>query len=101
MIRSATAAIVSARFMGDVPMMILPQPTFPPATRPRNHRSRSSRLRVKLSASLLLRRMTPINLFHDTFRPADRIGDGTHRGRNPCSAVILCQLACREDRRGD
>ena len=45
--------------------------------------------------------MTPINLIHDLLSPADRIGDGAHRGRNPCSAVVLRELSCREDAGGD
>jgi len=45
--------------------------------------------------------MPPINFFHYPFCPPDGIGNGAHRGRNPRPAVILRQLACREDAGGD
>ena len=45
--------------------------------------------------------MTPINLIHYPFCPPDRIGDGAHRGRNPCSTVVLSKLSRREDASGD
>jgi len=45
--------------------------------------------------------MTAINLFHYPFCPADSIGDGTHRGWNPCPAVVLRQRTCCEDTGGD
>jgi len=37
-------------------------------------------------------RVTPINLLHDPLSPADRIGNGAHRGWNPCPTVVLSQL---------
>jgi hypothetical protein len=53
--------------------------------------SRSTRW-GRLSALLLLlslRRVPSINLLHDPLSPADRIGNGAHRRRNPRSAVVL------------
>lgn len=41
--------------------------------------------------------MTSINLLHDAFCPADRVGNGCHGSRHPCSAVVLRELPCRED----
>jgi hypothetical protein len=40
--------------------------------------------------------MSPINLLHNPFCPPNRICNGAHRGRNPCSAVVLRQLPSRE-----
>jgi hypothetical protein len=59
---------------------------------------------VKVFARLLLFRlcrMSPINLFHYPLCPPDTVRDGAHRRRNPRSAVVLRQLACREDAGGD
>jgi hypothetical protein len=45
--------------------------------------------------------MTAINLLHDPLSPSNSIGDGAHSGRNPRSAVVLRQLASREDTGGN
>ena len=47
------------------------------------------------------RRPPPINLLHNLLCPADRVGDGAHRRRNPLPAVILRQLPCGKDAGGD
>ena len=54
-------------------------------------------------AILFLRsyRMAVINLFHDPLCPPHGVGNGAYCGRNPCSAVVLRELPCREDAGGD
>ena len=47
--------------------------------------------------SLRFHGMLPINLLHDPLGPSDRVGNGAHRGRHPCSAVVLRQFPCHED----
>lgn len=46
--------------------------------------------------------MTPINLVHDLLSPADRVGDGAHRGRDALSWLVLRQLSAlvHTDQRG-
>ena len=48
-----------------------------------------------------LRRVTPINLLHDPLCPPDSICNGTHRGWNPCSAVVLRQFSRRKNAGSD
>ena len=48
-----------------------------------------------------LRRVPPINLQHDLFSPAHAIRYGSYGSRNPRSAVVLRELPCRKDARGD
>jgi hypothetical protein len=39
-----------------------------------------------------VRGMTVINLLHYSFRPANRIGNGSHGSRDSCCAVVLREL---------
>jgi hypothetical protein len=41
--------------------------------------------------------VTSIDLLHYPFCPLDSVGNSAHCGRNPCSAVELCQFACCKD----
>ena len=45
--------------------------------------------------------MTFVNRLHNLLCPADSICYGSYGSRNPRSAIVLRQLSCREDRRGD
>jgi hypothetical protein len=42
-------------------------------------------------------RVTPINLLHDPLSPADRIGNGAHRGWNPCPTVVLSPASAQQE----
>jgi hypothetical protein len=59
------------------------------------------KLRARRLLPFRFRRMTPINLLHDPLCPADSICNGSDGCRNPRSAVILCQLPCRENAGGN